>query len=139
MFAEHGKREMTGAALAKVAELFKALSDPTRLRLLYSLMEGEKNVSQLVEETGALQANVSKHLGTLLDAGVVGRRKQGQSSYYRIIDESVFELCDLACGSIYDRLAAELDSFSTDASGTEDRTGRLEKRSQPTKRTKRSL
>lgn len=53
----------------KVAEMFKALSEPVRLRLLYALMDGEKNVSQLVEETGALQANVSKHLSTLLDAG----------------------------------------------------------------------
>ena len=122
MSVGRGKHEMSGAALVRVAELFKALSEPTRLRLLYALTEGEKNVSQLVEETGALQANVSKHLGTLLEAGVVGRRKQGQSSYYRITDESVFELCDVACGSIYDRLAAELDSFSADASGTEDRT-----------------
>ena len=51
---------------------------------MYALMDGEKNVSQLVQETGALQANVSKHLGTLLDAGLVSRRKQGQSSCYRI-------------------------------------------------------
>ncbi len=109
----HGKRPLSEPTLDKVAELFKTLSEPTRLRLLYALMDGEKNVSQLVEETGALQANVSKHLGTLLDAGLVGRRKQGQSSCYRIADESVFELCDLACGSIYDRLATDLESFSS--------------------------
>ena len=69
-------------------------------------MDGEKTVSQLVRETGALQANVSKHLGILLDAGILGRRKEGTSAYYRITDETVFELCDLVCGSIEDRLAA---------------------------------
>lgn len=107
------KRPLSEPALDKVAELFKALSEPTRLKLLYALMDGEKNVSQLVEETGVLQANVSKHLGTLLDAGLVSRRKRGQSSCYRITDESVFELCDLACGSIYDRIATDLESFSS--------------------------
>lgn len=107
------KRELSEAALEKVAELFKVLSEPMRLKLLYALMDGEeKSVSQLVEETEGLQANVSKHLGVLLDAGVVGRRKKGLYACYRITDESIFELCDLACGSIYDRLAAELDSLS---------------------------
>lgn len=114
MARSHSKRHLSEPTMDKVAEMFKALSEPVRLKLLYALMDGEKNVSQLVEETGALQANVSKHLGTLLDAGLVSRRKQGQSSYYHISDESVFELCDLACGSIYERLAAELQSFSTE-------------------------
>ncbi len=105
------KRKLSGAALEKVSERFKALSEPMRLRLIYALMDGEKTVSELVRETGAVQANVSKHLSVLLDAGILGRRKQGTSAYYRIIDESIFELCDLACGSIYDRLVAELDEF----------------------------
>ena len=98
--------------LAVTAKFFHGLSDLTRLRIVEILLEGEKNVSELVQETGGLQANVSKHLGVLLDAGFVGRRKQGLSAYYRITDESIFELCDLVCGSIYDRLAAELESFS---------------------------
>ncbi|MBA3794566.1 MAG: winged helix-turn-helix transcriptional regulator [Rubrobacter sp.] len=106
------KRRLSGAALGKVAERFKALSEPMRLRLLYALMDGEKTVSELVGETGGVQANVSKHLSVLLDAGILGRRKQGTSAYYRIVDESIFELCDLVCGSIHDRLAAELAEFS---------------------------
>ncbi|MEW6637547.1 MAG: transcriptional regulator, partial [Actinomycetota bacterium] len=56
--------------------------------------------------------NVSKHLRLLLEAGIVGRRKQGLNSYYSIADETVFELCDLMCGSIRGRLEAELGSFS---------------------------
>ncbi|QIN85418.1 metalloregulator ArsR/SmtB family transcription factor (plasmid) [Rubrobacter tropicus] len=106
-------RQLPEGALGLVAEMFKALSEPMRLRLVQALMEGEKTVSELVEETGGLQANVSKHLGVLLDAGVVGRRKQGLHSYYRITDETVYELCDLVCGSVRERLSADLKGFST--------------------------
>jgi ArsR family transcriptional regulator len=114
--ANRGRATLSEEALEKVAQRFKALSEPMRLRLVYALMDGEKSVSGLVEETGGLQANVSKHLGILLDAGVLGRRKEGTSVYYRITDESVFELCDLVCGSIEERLAAELRNFSAASS-----------------------
>ena len=103
---------ITVGALNKVAERFKSLSEPMRLRLVYALMDGEKTVSELVRETGASQASVSKHLGVLLDAGILGRRKQGTSAYYRIADESVFELRDLVYGYIHDQLAAELETLS---------------------------
>ena len=96
-----------------LAERFKVFSEPMRLKLIYSLMDGEKSVSQLVRDTGGLQANVSKHLGMLLDAGVVGRRKQGLHTYYKVTDTSVYEICDLMCGSIQDRLAATLNNFSS--------------------------
>ncbi|HEX5848016.1 MAG TPA: metalloregulator ArsR/SmtB family transcription factor [Rubrobacter sp.] len=105
------KRRLSSAAMGMVAERFKVLSEPMRLRLLYSLMDGEKNVSELVAETGSAQANVSRHLSVLLDAGILGRRKEGTSTHYHIADESIFELCNLVCGSIYDRLAAELDEL----------------------------
>jgi ArsR family transcriptional regulator len=107
----HTKRKLSGAALEKVSERFKALSEPMRLRLIYALMDGEKTVSELVRETGGVQANISKHLSVLLDAGILGRRKQGTSAYYRIVDDSIFQLCDLVCGSIHDRLVAELDEL----------------------------
>ena len=105
----YAKRKLSGDALEMVSERFKALSEPMRLRLLYALMDGEKTVSELVGEIGGVQANVSKHLSVLLDAGILARRKQGTSAYYRITDESIFELCDLVCGSIHERLVAELD------------------------------
>src|ERR687894_2963085 len=97
--AKHAKRTLSEAALEKVAERFKVLSEPMRLRLLYALMDGEKSVSVLVEETGGLQANVSKHLGIMLDAGIVGRRKQGLNFYYQIADKAVLVLCALVFGS----------------------------------------
>ena len=108
---EYTKSKLSEVALEKVAVRFKALSEPMRLSLVYALMNGEKTVSELVRETGGTQANVSKHLSVLLDAGILGRRKQGTSAYYRIVDESIFELCDLVCGSIHDRLAAELEEL----------------------------
>ena len=82
-----------------------------RLRLVYALMDRERTVSELVEETGGSQANVSKHLGVLLEAGLVGRRKQGLNSRYSVADPTVFEVCDLVCGSIQERLRTDLGSF----------------------------
>ena len=112
--SEHRRKVLSERVLEMVGERFKLLAEPMRLRLLYSLTEGEKSVSELVDDTGALRTNVSKHLSMLLDAGVVRRRKQGLNAYYSVADETVYELCELVCGSIYDRLAAELDSFSDD-------------------------
>ena len=110
---EHHRERFSGEALEMLAERFKVFSEPMRLKLVYSLMDGEKSVSELVRETGGMQANVSKHLGMLLDAGVVGRNKRGLHAYYRITDESVYEACELMRGSIRDRLAANLDNFSS--------------------------
>ena len=115
--ARYMKRDLSEAALGKIAERFKALSEPMRIKLLYALMDGEKNVSELVRETGGLQANVSKHLAVLLDAGNLGRRKQWTIGYYPSSHHSVFELCALVCRSIHDRLAAELVRFSATTSG----------------------
>lgn len=117
------KEDLTEDALQMIAERFKILSEPMRLKLIYALMDGEKTVSELVRETGGLQANVSKHLGMLLDAGIVGRRKQGLNAYYRITDNSTYELCDLVCGSIQDRLEAELSNFAAFARAAKARKG----------------
>jgi DNA-binding transcriptional ArsR family regulator len=110
--SSYNKRDLSEPALEKVAEYFKVLSEPMRLKILYTLMDGEKSVSELVQETGGLQANVSKHLGIMFDARLLGRRKEGLNVCYRITDESVFQLCDLVCNSIYDRLSTELSSLS---------------------------
>jgi DNA-binding transcriptional ArsR family regulator len=91
----------------RIAERFKVLSEPTRIRLLDSLRDGEATVSELQEATGASQQNVSQHLGVLLRAGIVGRRKQGNFSLYSITDPVVFSLCDEVCGG----LRRELDEL----------------------------
>ena len=83
-----------------IAERLRVIGEPMRIRLLDRLRDGEATVQALVEATGASQQNVSKHLGVLLRAGVVGRRKDGTFVYYRIVDEGVFALCDHVCGSV---------------------------------------
>jgi len=90
-----------------VARRFRALGEPLRIRLLEQLMDGEASVQELVAATGAGQQNVSKHLGVLLHAGVVARRKEGTFVYYRIVDEVVFSLCEQVCTSL-ERQQAEL-------------------------------
>jgi DNA-binding transcriptional ArsR family regulator len=83
-----------------VAQRFRALGEPLRIRLLEQMMDGEASVQELVAATGAGQQNVSKHLGVLLHAGIVGRRKQGTFVYYRIVDAVVFSLCEQVCASL---------------------------------------
>jgi len=98
-------------ALDLVAARFRMLAEPMRLRLLNELRDGEKTVTTLVEATGAGQANISKHLSLLADAGMVGRRKEGLNVYYFIADESLFELCDLVCGRLQKELAEKARHF----------------------------
>jgi DNA-binding transcriptional ArsR family regulator len=90
-----------------VARRFRALGEPVRIRLVEHLMDGEASVQELVAASGGTQQNVSKHLGVLLNAGVVGRRKEGTFVYYRILDEVVIDLCRQVCDSL-ERQHAEL-------------------------------
>lgn len=99
---------MMEKSLRLIADRFKVLSDPLRLALLHRLKEGERTVSTLVEETGASQANVSKHLQILRRAGLVERRKEGLSAWYSILDPSIFEICDLVCGRLAEQYQEDL-------------------------------
>jgi DNA-binding transcriptional ArsR family regulator len=90
-----------------IAERFRALSEPTRIKLLDRLREGEATVLELTELIGTTQQNVSKHLGVLQRCGIVARRKQGNFAYYRIIDQGVLSLCETVCGG----LQAQVDSL----------------------------
>lgn len=83
-----------------IAERFRVLSEPTRIRLLDRLRDGEATVLELSELTGTTPQNVSKHLRVLQRVGIVARRKQGNFSYYRVIDDGVFTLCETVCGSL---------------------------------------
>ncbi|MEW6301526.1 MAG: metalloregulator ArsR/SmtB family transcription factor [Thermodesulfobacteriota bacterium] len=105
------KRELSETALHLIANRFKVLAEPMRLKILHALWDGERTVGELMAATGALQANVSKHLGVLQQAGLVSRRKEGVNVYYRICDETVFELCEVVCASLHDRLTAQLDEL----------------------------
>ena len=83
-----------------IAERFRVLGEPMRIRLLDALRDAPETVQQLQEATGASQQNISKHLGVLLRSGMVSRSKDGNFSLYAITDDSVFELCEHVCGGL---------------------------------------
>ena len=95
-----------------IAERFRVIGEPMRIRLLDALRDGEATVGELTERLGASQQNVSKHLGVLHQAGIVRREKQGTSVLYSIADESVFDLCEQVCGGLRQQVS-ELDQLLT--------------------------
>ncbi|WP_348539971.1 MULTISPECIES: metalloregulator ArsR/SmtB family transcription factor [Spirulina sp. CCY15215] len=99
----------SAAALAPVADYFKMLSEVSRLQILNSLKLGEMNVTQLSEETGLGQANLSKHLKILTQAGILTRKPVGVSVYYEISDPMIFDLCELVCDRLTDRIQEQAD------------------------------
>ena len=105
------KTPLEPAAAELIARRFRALSDPTRLRVLDLLRQrGEASVGEITEALEGSQQNLSKHLGALHSEGFLARRKQGTSTLYRISDPAVLELCDRVCAGIGSQLA-ELESL----------------------------
>jgi len=104
---------MRPEVLALVAERIKALGEPARLQILGALHDGTKSVSELAEQTGLGQANASKHLQLLHSLGFVARHKEGLHVFYSLADESVFTLCDVACGGIQLQLDARLRALAS--------------------------
>jgi len=96
--------KLSDAAVELIAARFRALSEPTRLKLLMALEDGEKNVTELVNLTGATQTNVSRQLSVLATAGLLARRKSGLSVLYRIADPGIFDLCGHVCKSLQERI-----------------------------------
>ena len=97
--------------LETVAARFRALGEPQRLRILQVLESGEKSVTEIVDAVGGQQSNISRHLQSLHEAGVVGRRRAGASVLYSISDPAVFRLCEIVCDSAEreaERMLAEL-------------------------------
>jgi|GEM_PF-1922052 len=89
--------------LEKAALLFKLLSDPTRLRILQALCKEERNVGDIVDATGASQANVSKHLALLTVHNVTSRRRNGLQIFYRVCEPLILELCQTVKNRPYQR------------------------------------
>ncbi len=96
-------KKLSDATLRLIAAQFRALSEPVRLRLLNSLMERDRSVGELVELSGTGQANVSKHLAVLRDAGMVSTRREGLRTMCRLSDPVIRHLCEIMCA----RLKAE--------------------------------
>lgn len=93
-----------------IAERFRVLSEPMRIRVLDRLRGGELTIGELAEALGTSQQNVSKHVAVLARAGLVAREKDGNSVRCRIADESVMRLCEEVCGGLQ-RQVAELQAI----------------------------
>ena len=100
------KDGLSPEAIDLVASRFKILGEPLRIRILQALQRGERSVGELAELVGSTQPNVSKHLRILQDAGLVGRRQDGNTVYCYIADPTVIELCDAVCDSLEARLTS---------------------------------
>lgn len=116
--AERGKPvdQQMELVFQRIAERLKALADPTRLAILHLVQRGEKRVTEILAEIGGSQANISKHLGVLRQAGFVTCRREGVSVYYSVADPSVFQICRAICDSI-EKLATEERQAITKARG----------------------
>jgi DNA-binding transcriptional ArsR family regulator len=100
------KTTIPDAFLESIAQRFRAMGEPSRLRILQELMQGERSVKALVEALGMTQSNTSRHLQALFEAALVGRRKSGLEVIYFVFDPMVFQLCELMCSSERTRLEA---------------------------------
>lgn len=94
----------------QIALRFRVIGEPTRIRVLDRLREGEATVQELTDALGTTQQNISKHLSILHSAGILGRRRDGNRVYYAITDESVLQLCEAVCDGLR-RQVAELDEI----------------------------
>ena len=94
------RARLTPDLIDAVADRFRAMGEPARLRILSALRPGERCVSDLENSTGLNQANLSRHLQVLSAAGLVKRRKDGLFVYYGLADAHVLRLCELMCGRV---------------------------------------
>jgi DNA-binding transcriptional ArsR family regulator len=97
-------------AFEAIAQRFRVLADPMRLRLLHLLRDGERTVNEMADLAGCSQPNTSRHLAQLQRHGLVARRQEGNCAFYAINDPSVFELCEAVCCQIEQR-AKELQKI----------------------------
>jgi DNA-binding transcriptional ArsR family regulator len=88
---------VSDAQIEKAAELFRVMSAPMRLRIISCLCQGEKNVGELLNDIETTQPNMSQHLNTLYQAGIVARRREGVQIYYRIANNQIVNICRAVC------------------------------------------
>ena len=91
------RRKVTPEQLTALAMRFRALSEVSRLQIVHALHEGPRTVTELVSITGLSQPNVSRHLQVLTLAGLIERTRKGTTIECRIIDKTLFKVCDLLC------------------------------------------
>lgn len=89
------------------ARYFGVLSEPARLKILHAICGEEKSVNTIIAATGIAQANASRHLGLMYQAGMLSRRREGTQVFYRVADRMFIELCRTVSVQIADRLGQE--------------------------------
>lgn len=99
---------LSDAMTERVARRFAALAAPMRLRILQLLEDGERPVGDIVALLQSSQPNISKHLKSLCEEGLVGRKRKGLSIWYSVADPMVFQLCDLICRSAIEKTRSQL-------------------------------
>lgn len=90
----------TDATFESAADLFRVMSAPMRLKIINCLCDGEKNVSYLLTRVNTTQPNMSQHLNTLYQAGVLAKRREGVQIFYRIADQRIVSICEAVCQNI---------------------------------------
>ena len=90
----------TEQTFESAADLFRVMSAPMRLKIIDCLCDGEKNVSYLLTQVKTTQPNMSQHLNTLYQAGILGKRRDGVQIFYRIIDQRMVSICEAVCREI---------------------------------------
>jgi len=106
-------KKLSPDALTLIAGRFKLLSEPIRLQILHALRQGPMSVNELTAAVRTSQPNVSKHLKMLQSAGVLLREQEGNTAYYAIADESIFNLCETVCDSLEEKLKNDASIFAS--------------------------
>lgn len=102
MSTSRKSRDLTEVELDRVAQQFRVLGEPMRLRILQLICRKPLTVGEIVAATGATQSNISKHLSLLASAGIITRQKDAQFVYYRLSDPLTMKLCELVHRQVFD-------------------------------------
>ncbi|WP_242489883.1 ArsR/SmtB family transcription factor [Noviherbaspirillum cavernae] len=108
-------KEQMGEIFEEVANYFSLLCEPTRLKILYAVCNGERSVGEIVTEVESTQANVSRQINMLYRARILARRKEGTQVYYRIEDQKTIAMCKTVCSQIATRIAGNQLPVSREA------------------------
>jgi len=99
------------ASFDLLADIFRAFGDSTRLALLRELLDGPRNVNDLFNAVGTTQANISRQLKLLHNAGLLNRKQTGLFVSYSISDPLVLEICNVACRKLNQTAVQHIPEF----------------------------
>lgn len=110
------------------ARYFSVLSEPARLKILHVICGEEKSVNTIIAATGMAQANASRHLGLMYQAGMLSRRREGTQVFYKVADRLFIELCRTVSMQIALRMGHDNPArvFSTETVSSQAASGPLD-------------